>query len=327
MSLYISWDSRLVKCSYISIVIFMPSNASEGLCFAWTGEFDLLKNFVKDNLKLKGIWSQPGGDKKVFTSENCKIIWRKNKNILSVDGKRARNVLKETCKQVCTCDEFGFESSMYKDWQPSIQSVDVYDALENLKFYQSVNSEAIQALSGKILQLTSTMAQFQSFMDKNRNKKDVEQGEVIRVEQINITDEILEYGNHENSFKLNVSSDVPCALNDPLNNEISEDNASKTSVLNCDLMTVYQTPNHNDQQETYANVVASCPVLNNHKYKDSLELNGKQGDISRNCENNNSPWVPEEFIGVERKRKKIRKFLLTGIAENMKEHHILSYLE
>ena len=152
----------------------MASKASEGLCFAWTGEFDLLKNFVKDNLKLKGIWSQPGGDKKVFTSENCKIIWRKNKNILSVDGKRARNVLQEMCKQVCTCNEFGLESSLCKDGQPSIQSVDVYDAMENLKFDQS-DSEAIQALSGTILQLTSTMAQFQSFIDKNQNRKDVDQ--------------------------------------------------------------------------------------------------------------------------------------------------------
>ena len=89
----------------------MASKASEGLCFAWTGEFDLLKNFVKDNLKLNGIWSQPGGDKKVFASENCKVIWRKNKNILSADGKRAQNVLQEMCKQMCMCDEFGLEFS------------------------------------------------------------------------------------------------------------------------------------------------------------------------------------------------------------------------
>ena len=105
------------------------------------------------------------------------------------------------------------------------------------------------------------MAQFQSFMDRNQNKKDVDQSEVTPVEQINITDETLEHGNYENSCKLSVSSDVPCALSDPLNNEISEDNANKTNVLNCDLMSVYQIHNHNDQQKTYANVVASCPVL------------------------------------------------------------------
>ena len=127
---------------------------------------------------------------------------------------------------------------MCKDGQPSIQSVDVYDSLENLKFDHSVNSEAIRTLSETILQLTSMMAQFQSFMDKNQNKKNVHQGEVTRVEQMNITDETLEHGNHENSCKLNVSSNVPCVLsgsiNPPLNNEISEDKANKTSVLNCE---------------------------------------------------------------------------------------------
>ncbi len=34
------------------------------LSLAWTGEFDSLKEFVKDSLKLDGEWSQPGGDTK-----------------------------------------------------------------------------------------------------------------------------------------------------------------------------------------------------------------------------------------------------------------------
>ena len=65
---------------------------TEKLSFAWTGGFGLLKQFVSENLKLDGTWSQPGGGKKLFTFENSTIIWRKNKNLLSFDGEKASNV-------------------------------------------------------------------------------------------------------------------------------------------------------------------------------------------------------------------------------------------
>ena len=60
----------------------MATKLSEMLCFAWAGDFECLKQFVGENLKLEGSWTQPGGDKKMFTSDNSTIIWRKNKNLL-----------------------------------------------------------------------------------------------------------------------------------------------------------------------------------------------------------------------------------------------------
>ena len=33
----------------------------------WTGDFQSLKRFMSENLKLNGVWSQPGGDKIVFS--------------------------------------------------------------------------------------------------------------------------------------------------------------------------------------------------------------------------------------------------------------------
>ena len=75
---------------------------SEKLSFAWTGDFDLLKQFVSENLKLDGTWSQLGGDKKLFTFEDSMIIWRKNKNLLSFDGEKASDVIKELCQLICT---------------------------------------------------------------------------------------------------------------------------------------------------------------------------------------------------------------------------------
>ena len=36
--------------------------------------------------------------------------------------------------------------------------------------------------------------------------------------------------------------------------------------------------------------------------------------------------LEDEFVGVERKRNKIKQFFLSGIAENVIEQHILSFL-
>ena len=40
----------------------------ENLCFAWSGDFESLKLFIKEDLKLDGTWLHPGGDKKLFST-------------------------------------------------------------------------------------------------------------------------------------------------------------------------------------------------------------------------------------------------------------------
>ena len=58
------------------------------LSLAWTGDYNSLKSLVKDELKLDGIWEQPGGYKKVFTSTDfTSISWLKDKKILTIVGK------------------------------------------------------------------------------------------------------------------------------------------------------------------------------------------------------------------------------------------------
>ena len=74
----------------------MAKSVKAHLSFAWTGDFESLKQFVGENLKLVGSWSQPEGDKKVFNSvTSVSIIWRKNRNSLNVKGEGANNILKE----------------------------------------------------------------------------------------------------------------------------------------------------------------------------------------------------------------------------------------
>ena len=149
----------------------MATKLSDKLSFAWIGDVELLKQFVSENLKLEGTWSQPGGDKKLFTFEDSTIIWRKNRNLLSFDGEKASDIMKELCKQICKLDEVNLETPISDARQSSKQSSDDCDDLLSIKLGQLVNTEAIQALLGSISHITSVISQFQDFMDKN--KKDL----------------------------------------------------------------------------------------------------------------------------------------------------------
>ena len=75
----------------------MATEANRNLRLAWIGDFDSLNYFVKDNLMLGGTWLQPGGDNKLFTSDHVTTTWRKNKNVLSFDGEREIDIMKELC--------------------------------------------------------------------------------------------------------------------------------------------------------------------------------------------------------------------------------------
>ena len=145
----------------------MATKLSEMLCFAWAGDFECLKQFVGKNLKLEGSWTQPGGDKKVFTSDNSTIIWRKSKNLLYLEGEKASDVRKELCKHMCKQDE---EISVAQ--QSNMQNV--CDDLEGLRLGQLANTEAIQAISGSISNIVPVIRQFQEFIDKNKRVQEDE---------------------------------------------------------------------------------------------------------------------------------------------------------
>jgi hypothetical protein len=69
------------------------------LRLAWTGEYDGLKRLVSEELKLDGIWEQPGGYKKIFTTsdELTSISWLKDKKTLTFEGKDSKQLKRMLC--------------------------------------------------------------------------------------------------------------------------------------------------------------------------------------------------------------------------------------
>ena len=80
--------------------------AKNSLELAWRGDFQSLKSFVCNNIKLQGDWTQPGGDKKVFTGKSFCITWRKGKKLLNLEGTDSNKVKHALCIKLCDMQEF-----------------------------------------------------------------------------------------------------------------------------------------------------------------------------------------------------------------------------
>ena len=66
----------------VNCTSMLTESTLKSLGLAWSGDFESLKRFVSESLKLDGVWSQPGGDKKslllrMFASygEGIKAFW------------------------------------------------------------------------------------------------------------------------------------------------------------------------------------------------------------------------------------------------------------
>ena len=79
------------------------ANVCDKLRLTWTGDFPSLKSYMSEYLKVNGEWSQPGGDKKVFNSvdDGFSVSWRKNKKLLSFEGKNAKVIMRIFCLDMC----------------------------------------------------------------------------------------------------------------------------------------------------------------------------------------------------------------------------------
>ena len=108
------------------------------ISFAWTGDLELLKQFVDEILYLDGEWSQPVSDRKVFTYGDSSITWRKNKCLLSFTGERSDELKQEVCKQIFLNNLAKATQSVFDQSSKSSQACT--EAIESLKADQKLNN-------------------------------------------------------------------------------------------------------------------------------------------------------------------------------------------
>ena len=141
------------------------------LRLAWTGEYDGLKRLVSEELKLDGIWEQPGGYKKIFTTsdELTSISWLKDKKTLTFEGKDSKQLKRMLCS-VLIGENIVLDSRQADKSDKrkcSSQCPDYSLDIESLHSGQMVHGEAIQSLGESISNVNEVLSELKDFVYKN----------------------------------------------------------------------------------------------------------------------------------------------------------------
>ena len=286
---------------------------TDKLCLAWTGDYEPLKQFVMESLKLDGIWSQPGGDKKVFNAEDCLISWQKNNKLLFIEGQREIQVKKEICECL-----FGEPTEVRVH---SSDSSDISAVIEDLKAGQLVNGEAIQALSQSIININAVLKQVQVSKDNSVEF-------LNEVKSYNSAETINCYDKNANQAHVSVceSPEVELCKSVALEQTATpvEDNRNNDSTSLVVTLGVDETLSEDIRNNSSTSVipplgvVESVPVDN----YDKILINE---DTSLMLNIRPPTNIDGEFKDVDRRRNKIKHFFLSGISEDVNKNQIMSY--
>ena len=77
----------------ISSSLSTSTMIQDNLKLSWVGDLESLKSLVNEHLKLNGVWSSPGGEKKTFSSDDVDIIWLKKKKTIQFQGTNAATII------------------------------------------------------------------------------------------------------------------------------------------------------------------------------------------------------------------------------------------
>jgi hypothetical protein len=110
------------------------------------------------------------------------MVWRRNKNLLTINGERSEEIKKRVC-EVMLKDSITL-STPPSQAQSSMTTDAYFDDIKSLKEGQMLNCEIIQSLAESVSDLASVISRVQgnevknnSKFNKNTEKSDVEQSE------------------------------------------------------------------------------------------------------------------------------------------------------
>ena len=209
-------------------------------CLDWTGEYESLKKFLSEDLKLIGIWEQPGGDKKVFKTRNISISWRKSKSLLYIEGPEADKITQLLCSKIMENLNSVSGNSNISSSDCSCQTEadiskcnDFRCDIKELKASQNASKEAIQALSGTVDLIAETLAHIQENIHVKTNQK----GMFNVGKQRSLNESLQEFDmqesfNEHNSIEtIRIIEATNCA-SPKVNNTLSQINTNSDSHLN-----------------------------------------------------------------------------------------------
>ena len=168
----------------------MASNC-DNLRVAWVGDYDSLKRFVGEDLKLNGIWDQIPD-----RADGISISWRKTKSVLHLEGAEAGSDTKQLFAKICnntptTNSDVNTENSNSSceiiSQSSPCKCTNVFVDTAELKDTQSINNEAVLALSNSVSLIAETMRQFYEDFVKSRatDMHNLTHAQTIKVNEAN----------------------------------------------------------------------------------------------------------------------------------------------
>ena len=305
---------------------------------AWTGDFECLKQFTNEFLKLHGDWSQPGGDKKVFACNYLTMTWRKTKQVLVIEGEKSDEVKRQICMEMLR-DDSSLGQPLQTQENVTADKHTCMEEIECLKQEQSLNREMIQSLADAVSGLATALNGLQGNDRKNpRNsgfgiqKSDTEQLQYANQSTINdsiVPEKLSDSSTKDNNESLIVLEELPISNeSERLCSEVKKKTVlsygdHKTNYTGLSELIADEGHASGQQKLSYAEVLSmgDHDDLSQPATKASENVN-----FQKNSDVNLSKDPSDGFVGVKRKRKNYRQFFLSGISKDVSDSQIALYL-
>ncbi len=311
----------------------------ENLGIAWSGDFNSLKQFVKDVLKLVGEWSQPGGDRKVFAFGSSSISWRKSKVCLQLEGEETITIKKKICELMLE-GEITSQRQMNSSSSPEMSA----EEIESLRTGQLVNSEAIQSLAESVAQISSILSELKTNSEYKVNGESQTNMKVmsslemrnefeyanLKEDNLIVSEDLTDLNNNKNDQSTLLSNSIiDLTINNmqssyanakstnsiaSTNDQLGAEETMTEQVTVIDLVQVYAESPTSEPVNDVTQSLSGTNKVNEHvKVKEHLK---KQSLIN-----------VDEFKGVDRRRSGMKHFFLAGISDDVHKEQIVSYLK
>ena len=312
----------------------------ENLGIAWSGDFNSLKQFVKDVLKLVGEWSQPGGDRKVFTFGSSSISWRKSKSCLQLEGEETITIKKKICELMLE-GEITSQGQMNSSSSPEMSA----EEIESLKTGQLVNSEAIQSLAESVAQISSILSELKTNSEYKVNGESQTNMKVIssslemrnefeyanlKEDNLIVSEDLTDLNNNKNDQSTLLSNSIIDLTINNMQSSYANAKSTNTTASTNDQLGAEETMTEQvtviDLVQVYAESPTSEPV--NEVTLSRTSTNKVNEHVKVNEHLKKQPLInDDEFKGVDRRWSRMKHFFLTGISDDVHKEQIVSYLK
>ena len=201
---------------------------------------------MNENLKLQGQWSQPGGDKKVFTTGANSISWRKSRKDLQFKGTDAELLKHSVCSIMKDTRNIVNNMATNTEMPTCQNNSELTTDIACIKLDQVINERHIFDNTSRIKEIGNMLAKFEK-------KNEEIQREMHNLKEI--SEPLRKHVQQTTEFQY---------ANNPAHNSHSEDflkrNQSKVGVL--EYNTTKSTSNGNPDTVILRNNLGGCENRN-----------------------------------------------------------------